>query len=200
MRQPGSLLTAALDALAARRDARALRLCLQASQGLTVVSRGAFGWCRGQIHNGTWYMYYIVGGECPGRWVAYAYATSTDGVHWQDQGDMLYASQTGEEQSCANAGYALGSGWVWQSPATGKWLVDYSQSNRLAGPGQSIFFAEADTPVGPWRNISGQKSWDFRPDAKNYEWGGRWDTIRVVPKEAPAEGFCPRRPGAVKRP
>ena len=35
---------------------------------------------RGQIHNGTWYMYYIVGGECPGRWVAYAYATSTDGV------------------------------------------------------------------------------------------------------------------------
>lgn len=21
----------------------------------------------GQVHNGTWYLYYIVGGECPGR-------------------------------------------------------------------------------------------------------------------------------------
>jgi hypothetical protein len=134
-------------------------------------------------------MYYIVGGECSGRWVAYAYATSSDGVHWTDHGDMLYASQTGEEQSCANAGYALGSGWVWQNPATGKWLVDFSQTNKLAGAGQSIFFAESDTPVGPWRNISTQKSWDFRPDTKYYEYGGRWDTIRVVPKEAPAEGF-----------
>lgn len=67
---------------------------------------------RGQIHNGTWYMYYIVGGECPGRWVAYAYATSTDGVHWTDQGDMLYPlTQPGKLQSCNNPTYELGSGY-----------------------------------------------------------------------------------------
>jgi hypothetical protein len=56
-------------------------------------------------------MYYIVGGECPGRWVAYAYATSTDGVHWTDQGDMLYPlTQPGKLQSCNNPTYELGSG------------------------------------------------------------------------------------------
>ena len=91
----------------------------------------------GMIHNGTWHMYYIVGGECPGRWVAYGVATSSDGVHWADQGDMMYASQSGEAQDCANGGYGLGSGWVWQDPTTKKWLVNFSQSKKSAGPGQS---------------------------------------------------------------
>ena len=55
-------------------------------------------------------MYYIVGGECSGRWVAYGVATSTDGVHWQDQGDMLYPlTEIGSQQSCANSAYELGS-------------------------------------------------------------------------------------------
>jgi hypothetical protein len=35
-------------------------------------------------------MYYIVGNECPGRWTAYGVATSIDGVHWTDHGDMMY--------------------------------------------------------------------------------------------------------------
>ena len=97
----------------------------------------------GMIHNGTWHLFYIVGGECPGRWVAYAHATSTDGVHWSDHGDMLYASENGEIQSCANKDYALGSGWVWQDPVTKKWLVNFSQDAKAKwGVGQSIFFAE----------------------------------------------------------
>ena len=40
--------------------------------------------------DGLWHMYYIVGGECPGRWVAYGLATSRDGVRWTDLGDVLY--------------------------------------------------------------------------------------------------------------
>ena len=63
-----------------------------------------------------------------GRWVAYGVATSRDGVRWSDKGDMLYASLGGEQQSCSNGGYALGSGWVWQDPATEKWLLDFSES------------------------------------------------------------------------
>eukprot|EP00038_Savillea_parva_P016542 m.224938 g.224938 ORF g.224938 m.224938 type:complete len:173 (-) comp34592_c0_seq1:12-530(-) len=85
----------------------------------------------GHVYNGTWFLYYIVGGECPGRWVAYGVATSTDGVRWTDLGDMLYPlTEVGpRRQSCGNADYALGSGWVWQSPADGRWLVDWSQTN-----------------------------------------------------------------------
>ena len=41
-----------------------------------------------------------------------------------------------------------------QDPSTKKWLLDFSQSRADAGPGQSIFFAEADTPTGPWRNAT----------------------------------------------
>ena len=70
----------------------------------------------------TFYVFYV------GRWVAYGVATSRDGVRWSDKGDMLYASLGGEQQRCSNGGYALGSGWVWQDPATEKWLVDFSES------------------------------------------------------------------------
>ena len=64
-------------------------------------------------------------------------------AHLCAQGDMLYPlTEPGGRQSCANPGYSLGSGWVWRSPSTGKWLVNWSQSNKVAGPGQSIFFAE----------------------------------------------------------
>jgi hypothetical protein len=152
----------------------------------------------GQIHNGTWYLYYIVGGECSGRWVAYGVATSVDGVHWSDKGDMMYPmTEVGADQSCANKGYSLGSGWVWQSPATKKWLVNWSQSNKKVGPGQSIFFATADSPEGPWENISTHSAASApasRPDPRWYtstSGMGRWDTIRPVLKDAnkPSEGW-----------
>ena len=145
----------------------------------------------GHIHNGTWYLYYIVGGECPGRWVAYGVATSSDGVRWSDKGDMLYASLSGERQNCSNGGYALGSGWVWQDPTTEKWLVDFSESTSDRGaPGQSIFFGQSDTPMGPWSNVTiGPAPKPFREDPRYYQVGGRWDTIRVVPKEPPAKGW-----------
>eukprot|EP00729_Bicosta_minor_P017661 gene17661-24300_t len=143
----------------------------------------------GHYTNGTWYLYYIVGRECPGRWVAYGYATSENGVQWVDHGDMLYPlTEPGVRQSCSNSDYALGSGWVWRSPMSGKWLVNWSQSNSKAGRGQSIFFAEADTPVGPWRNITAERPHasqsvaplpPFRPDTRWYtstSGMGRWDT------------------------
>jgi hypothetical protein len=139
--------------------------------------------------NGTWHLYYIVGGECSGRWVAYGVATSSNGVHWTDHGDMLYASESGVTQSCANPDYALGSGWVWYDPKAKRWLLNFSQSNKRAGPGQSIYFAQADSPTGPWLNITSGPVEPFRPDGKYYLRGGRWDTIRVLPKHPPGTGF-----------
>lgn len=74
----------------------------------------------GHYTNGTWYLYYIVGRECPGRWVAYGYATSENGVQWVDHGDMLYPlTEPGVRQSCSNSDYALGSGWVRCAPRLG---------------------------------------------------------------------------------
>ena len=78
-------------------------------------------------------MYYIVGGECPGRWVAYAYATSTDGVHWTDQGDMLYPlTQPGKLQSCDNPTYELGSGYELELPPRAYQLASVPARDQLA--------------------------------------------------------------------
>lgn len=71
--------------------------------------------------------------------------------------------------------------------------MDWSESDAAAGPGQSIFFAEADGPTGPWHNITSvPPPKPFRPDPRWYtstSGMGRWDTIRVVPKHPVTAGW-----------
>lgn len=71
--------------------------------------------------------------------------------------------------------------------------MDWSESDPAAGPGQSIFFAEGDGPTGPWHNITSRPPpKPFRPDPRWYtstSGMGRWDTIRVVPKQSGATGW-----------
>ena len=100
--------------------------------------------------------------------------TSDDGATWSDAG-VAVAKAPGANW--------LGSGSVWR--AGGAFVLSYSQEGYgCAGdPGggptgdpawcQSLFFATAPTPRGPWTTTPAGAF----PYGAGYEIGGRWDCV-----------------------
>lgn len=87
-------------------------------------------------HQGTYYLYYLITEDSPGE--GFGVATSTDGVHWQDHGWAIRAS----EQMVRY----LGTGAVWKAAdfgETGRFICNYSE-HRVEKDGQitqNILFA-----------------------------------------------------------
>ena len=73
-------------------------------------------WC--YHHAGTWYLYYLITESSAGE--GFGVATSADGVHWEDHGWAIRASDDMVRY--------LGTGSVWRDPAAdGRFLCNYSE-------------------------------------------------------------------------
>ncbi len=125
-------------------------------------------------HAGVFYLYYLITEEGPGA--GFGVATSTDGVHWEDHGWGLRASEQVQRY--------LGTGSVWKDPnfdRTGRFLCNYSEW-RLEGKHfvQYIYFAWSDDLLH-WRKL--EELPPFGPDDlfyKRTEEDARWDCIWTV--------------------
>ena len=114
-----------------------------------------------------WYDAYPSHGS--GGLIGFGLATSTDGIHWLDEGMTMLPF---DEHNC-------GSGAVWQSPSDpDEWVINYSDGcNTSNCSGQQIRFETS-------RNSSLRGPWAPRPDVppflpnKSLGYSGfRWDTI-----------------------
>ena len=56
-------------------------------------------------HQGRYFLYYLCGPG--GRWDSFALATSADGVHWEEHGEILHK---------ADDAVWMGTGSTWKSP------------------------------------------------------------------------------------
>ena len=127
-------------------------------------------WCF--YFDGTYYLYYLITETSPGE--GFGLATSKDGVHWEDHGWCIRASE--------KMVFYLGTGSVWPDlSGYGKFLCNYSEwrKDRNGEKRQNILFAWSDDLVS-WRKLG--DDYMFRIDEKYYEPYGRWDCIYVIPR------------------
>lgn len=128
-------------------------------------------------HNGTFYLYYLITESSPGEGVGCA--TSTDGVHFVDQGKVIAASEDME--------FYLGTGSVWKATdfeKTGEFVCNYSEWRREEkGLKQTIFFAHS-ADLLHWEKYGDSAA--FVPTPLWYreylEEGARWDCIFPLQK------------------
>jgi hypothetical protein len=96
-------------------------------------------------------------------WNGYSLATSTDGIHWKEQG-CAYRDRRG-----------IGSGYVYKSPTfdrDGKFLMQITRAGN-----RTFSFAESDD-LFHWKEL-GEK-YDFSRDLRWYSPQGRWDMMHVI--------------------
>ena len=133
-------------------------------------------------HEGTFYLYY---NPSPirkelGGWDCVALATSRDGVHWNEHGIVIEASEGVS---------LLGSGAVWpaqDSGGKGKFIMNFSEwrGSLETGSSQGIHFAESHDLIH-WRRLDSK--YDLYQDPRWYEPRGRWDNLWPVPR--PGGGY-----------
>lgn len=126
-------------------------------------------WCF--YHDGIYYLYYLIT-ECSGG-EGFGVATSSDGVHWNDHGWAIRAS----DQMLT----FLGTGSVWPDPVNeGRFLCNYSE-HRMDGDKQRqcILFAWSDDLIN-WHKFG--DNYIFWIDEDHYERYGRWDCIFAIPR------------------
>ena len=125
-------------------------------------------------HQGRYFLYYLCGPG--GRWDSFALATSADGVHWEEHGEILHK---------ADDAVWMGTGSTWKSPRfeqDGKFYLNFSEWRGDHRTGQqTIFFAES-TDLIHWKRLD--KRYEFRPDPRWYNAGrgndSRWDCIWTI--------------------
>ncbi len=117
-------------------------------------------------HDGVYHMYYIAGPG--GQWDAHEIAVSPDGVHWEYSGVAVKPRpQT----------TWIGTGHVWQSPATEQhelWILNYSE---WVGDKQDIMFATSPDLL-QWTKVD--ERFRFVQDTRWYKAKGRWDCIDAI--------------------
>ncbi len=127
------------------------------------------------LHDGTYYLYYLA--NKGRRWDNISMATSKDGVHWKEIGQVLYKGP----------GVTwMGTGSTWKSPnfeTDGKFFMNFSE---WKGPRQTIFFAESKDLIR-WKRLS-DADLEFRQDERWYKLRGRWDCIWTIPRRG--GGLC----------
>ena len=127
---------------------------------------------------GVFYLYYLTGSMS--KWSGVGMATSHDGVHWKEIGQVVSAA--------ADAVW-LGSGSVWavdnHSAEGKKYIINFSEWRGSESEGrQTIFFAESQD-LFHWKRLS--RKYEFRQDASWYEPNGRWDCIYALSR--PGGGY-----------
>jgi hypothetical protein len=139
-----------------------------------IVSAHWDNWC--YFHQGTHYLYYLITEHSGGE--GFGVATSTDGVHWDDHGWAIRASDEMVE--------FLGTGAVWPAhdhTESGRFLCNYSEWRRMPGEEhqtQNILFAWS-TDLIHWEKLGDETM--FRVDPRHYDRWGRWDCIYPLPRE-----------------
>ncbi len=136
------------------------------------------------VHEGTYYLYYLITEKTAGD--GFGIATSTDGVHWEDHGPALRASDQMVRY--------MGSGSVWKDPdfeRSHRFITNYSEWRVEGGKQiQSLFFAWSDDLLH-WNKYG--EEFIFRIDEQYYQrtvenprgiWENpRWDTIFPVSRQ-----------------
>jgi len=119
------------------------------------------------LHEGTYYLYYLA--NKGRRWDNISMATSADGVHWKEIGQVLYKGP----------GVTwMGTGSTWKSPnfkTDGKFFMNFSE---WKGPRQTIFFAESKDLIR-WKRLD-NADLEFIQDQRWYKPRGRWDCIWTI--------------------
>lgn len=129
-------------------------------------------WC--YHHAGTWYLYYLITESSAGE--GFGVATSADGVHWEDHGWAIRASDDMVRY--------LGTGSVWRDPAADdRFLCNYSEwrLDDEGEPRQNILFAWSEDLLR-WHKFGDPHL--FVIDEGLYERYGRWDCINTLPRAA----------------
>lgn len=127
-------------------------------------------------YNHTYYLYYLSGRM--GEWDGFGLAVSNDGLHFQDIGQVMTASDK-------NVGY-FGTGSVWRSPhRSDLFYCNFSEWRETEqGTEQQIFFAKSND-LRRWEKLEedscfkSDKCW-YIADAQS---GGRWDCIYPLERE-----------------
>jgi hypothetical protein len=144
------------------------------------------------VENKTFYAYYLVTEVSYGE--GFGVGTSSDGVHWKDEGYVWHGPSWWNPGSKASPKkFWEGSSAVWKAKdfnKTGRYLINYSQMNTDCNC-QNITFAESYDLInwtnGLEKNTSNKFPW-FNIDPKLYTVkGGRWDTIYSIPVPGPGQ-------------
>ena len=128
-------------------------------------------------HDGLYYLYYLITEKCGGE--GFGVASSPDGVHWDDHGAAILASDK-------MVNY-LGTGSVWKSAHSdyaGKFFCNYSEWRKVGDEvRQNILFAVSDDLIH-WEKFGDEHM--FSPDTAFYKEFtremARWDCIYAIPK------------------
>lgn len=138
------------------------------------------------FNDGIYYLYYLIAEK--GRWSGFGVATSKDGVHYQDYGMEISASDKMVE--------FLGTGAVWKSvdyAETGKFICNYSEWRKSKdGICQNILFAESLDLIH-WKKLGDSSM--FSADERYYKSiNGRWDCIYPLKTEKGYYGYYTATP------
>lgn len=141
------------------------------------------------LHDGTYYLYYLVTERSPGEGVWLS--TSSDGVHWQELKMIMPIAKDAQW---------LGTGAVWPSKVPGQegtFVMNFSEwrgPEMLKGQ-QTIFFATSKDLVN-WTRLD--NSYEFIPDLRWYrkdeDEKSRWDCIYPLEKENGYYGYWTANP------
>jgi hypothetical protein len=141
------------------------------------------------LHDGTYYLYYLVTERSPGEGVWLS--TSEDGVHWQELKMIMPIAKDAQW---------LGTGAVWPSKVPGEENTFVMNFSEWRGPEmrkgqQTIFFAVSKDLVN-WARLD--KSYEFAPDPRWYrkdeDEKSRWDCIYPLEKEDGYYGYWTANP------
>lgn len=142
-------------------------------------------------YNGVYYAYYLITDISPGE--GFGVAVSTDGIHFEDKGICISASD--------KMVFYLGTGAIWKSPYFEQdklFLCNYSEWRKDEETGlnvQNIFFAKS-TDLIHWEKLGEENI--FKIDEsfyKKYELdGGRWDCIFPYIENGKYHGFFTATP------
>lgn len=136
-------------------------------------------WC--YFNNDTYYLYYLINSQKPGvLWDGFGVATSKDGVHWEDHGYALRASD--------KMTWYMGTGAIWKSPdfeKSGKFICNYSEYRQEPETGkriQNIFFAWS-TDLIHWTKFGDEHIFKIDPRYYSDAPDARWDCIYPMPRK-----------------
>jgi hypothetical protein len=141
------------------------------------------------LHDGTYYLYYLVTERSPGEGVWLS--TSRDGIHWQELGLVLPMAEDAQW---------LGTGAVWPSRVPSEENYFVMNFSEWRGPTmregqQTIFFATSKDLV-TWTRLDG--SYEFLPDTRWYRKdegnNSRWDCIYPLEKTGGYYGYWTANP------